>query len=202
MNTINILRKTKMILAGMVLFAAFSLNATAQDNTKIVVKKQHGGEQFGNTLNLGLGLGYYGYFGQTAPLFSVNYEINVARNFTLAPSVGIASFRSDRFYDYAGHHYYYHRTIVPIALKGTYYFDELLGAGPNWDFYLGASLGFVYSRTVWDDGYYGTYTAAGGTSRLYLDGHIGTEYHFNRKLGLFLDLSSGISTIGLAIHHL
>lgn len=35
---------------------------------------------------------------------------------------------------------------------------------------------------------------------LYLDGHIGAEYHISQKIGIFLDLSSGVSTFGLAIH--
>jgi len=37
-------------------------------------------------------------------------------------------------------------------------------------------------------------------SPLFLDLHIGTEYHFNSKLGIFFDLSTGVSTVGLAIH--
>jgi len=35
---------------------------------------------------------------------------------------------------------------------------------------------------------------------LFLNIHIGAEYHINKKVGVFLDLSSGVSTIGLAIH--
>jgi hypothetical protein len=35
---------------------------------------------------------------------------------------------------------------------------------------------------------------------LFLDLHLGAEYHLNNRVGLFLDLSTGVSTIGLAIH--
>ncbi len=201
MNTITKFRNDRkgmlrtLVVAAMLLITS---NTQAQDGKPVRTQRA---ESYGNTLNLGLGVGYYRYFGQTTPFFNVNYEFNVARNFTLAPSIGIASYRSTNHYDWAGHHYYYHETVVPIALKGTYYFDELLGAGPDWDFYLGASVGFVYDKVTWDDGYYGSTTMAAGTSGLYLDGHIGAEYHFNKRVGMYLDLSSGISTLGLAIHH-
>jgi hypothetical protein len=89
---------------------------------------------------------------------------------------------------------------MPVGVKGTYYFDQLLNAGPNWDFYAGASLGFAVRTTVWESGYAGERTFARGSSGLYLDGHIGAEYHLSELAGLWLDLSSGISTFGLAIH--
>ncbi len=157
-------------------------------------------EQYGNTLNLGLGIGYYGYLGQSVPFIFVNYEFQVARNFTIAPFIGYASYRSYDDYYFGGRYFYYHETVVPIGAKGTYYFDRLLGAGPVWDFYLAASVGFVYDRVVWDDGYYGDKNIAHSASPLYLDGHIGAEYHLGRWCGLFLDLSTGVSTVGLAIH--
>ena len=91
--------------------------------------------------------------------------------------------------------------MIPIGVKGSYYFDELLHANSNWDFYLAASLGFSIRSVTWDNDYYGDQYAYHSTSGLYLDLHIGTEYHFNSKIGMFLDLSSGVSTLGLAFHH-
>lgn len=155
-------------------------------------------EKYGNTLNIGLGLGYYGYLdGVSTPFIMGNYEFDVARQFTLAPFAGFASYRSGRYY---GDHYYYHATVVPIGVKGTYYFDRLLGAGPDWDFYLAGSLGANITRVVWDDGYVGDRSVYHGASPVFLDLHIGSEYHFNRRLGMFLDLSTGVSSIGLAVH--
>jgi hypothetical protein len=61
-------------------------------------------------------------------------------------------------------------------------------------------LGFAIRKTTWENNYYGDRTIEHGTSGIYLDGHIGTEYHLNSKVGLLLDLSSGISTFSLAIH--
>ncbi len=181
-------------VAAMLLITA---NSYGQDKT---VSRRD--ETYGHTLNLGLGIGYYGYLYQSVPFFFANYEIDVARNFTLAPFIGIASYRSENYYVYAGDHYYYHETVIPMGLKGTYYFDRILGAGPRWDFYLAASIGFNYDRVVWDNGYYGDKGVSHDASPLYLDAHIGTEYHLNRNIGLFLDLSTGVSTVGLAVHRL
>lgn len=149
-------------------------------------------------LNLGLGIGYYSYYhNQSIPYFTANYEFDVARQFTLAPFIGYSSYRSN----YYSGRYYYRETLVPIGVKGTYYFDNLLGAGPAWDFYLAGSLGYNIDRVVWDDGYTGDRDVYRGASPLYLDLHIGAEYHFTKKVGMFLDLSTGVSTIGIGIHN-
>ena len=169
----------------------------------VFAQKGNSGENYGRTLNVGLGIGYYGYVGYATPVIHADYEIGVARNFTLAPFVNVFSYRE---YTYWGNHnnpyrnYYYHETVIPMGVKGSYYFDRLLGAGPKWDFYLAGSLGFVIRKTVWDDGYYGDRVVNSSSSPLFLDLHVGTEYHFNRKIGLFLDLSTGVSTLGLSFH--
>lgn len=151
-------------------------------------------EKYGHTLNLGVGIGYYGYYhhaGRTLPVLDLNYEFDVARNFTLAPFVSLYSYREDEKH--------YRETIIPVGVKGTYYFDQALNAGSDWDFYLGGSLGFAIKTSTWDDGYSGE-TYYQDVSPLYLNFHLGTEYHLSNKVGLFLDLSTGVSTIGLAIH--
>lgn len=175
----------KAAFVAMALAAPLAQQATAQ-------------EKYGNTFNIGLGLGYYGYLdGVSTPFILGNYEFDVARQFTLAPFAGFASFRSARYY---GDHYYYRETVIPVGIKGTYYFDRLLGAGPDWDFYLAGSLGANITRVVWDDGYAGDRSVYRSGSPIYLDLHIGSEYHFNKRLGMFLDLSTGVSSIGLAVH--
>ncbi|MGJ8661781.1 MAG: hypothetical protein ACSHXL_07070 [Bacteroidota bacterium] len=160
-------------------------------------------EKFGNTLNLGVGIGYYGYINNYTPIVHADFELNVAPNFTLAPFITVFSYKN---YQYWGdknnpyRDYYYKQTVIPVGIKGTYYFDQILGAGSKWDFYLAGSLGFAIRTTSWENGYYGDKNFRRSNSGLYLDGHIGTEYHINSKLGLYLDLSTGISTFGLAIH--
>lgn len=164
-------------------------------------------ERYGSTLNLGVGIGgyagYYGYVGRSLPVLHIDYEFDVAKNFTLAPFLNFYTFSNDYYYgnNNSPYQYYtYRETVIPIGVKGTYYFDDLLGAGPKWDFYLAGSLGFAIVNQSWQDGYTGDKNYYHSPSSLFLDLHIGTEYHINHRLGLFLDLSTGVSTIGLAIH--
>jgi hypothetical protein len=163
------------------------------------------GEKYGSTLNIGIGLGgfygygYFGYVAHSMPVLHADYEFDVARNFTLAPFISFYSYRNG-YYDNSNNRYYYHETVIPVGVKGTYYFDELFRAGPKWDFYAAGSLGFAIAHSYWDNGYTGNRNVYHGASPLFLDIHIGAEYHFNNRLGAFLDLSSGVSTIGLAIH--
>ncbi len=164
-------------------------------------------EKYGRTLNLGLGLGgYYGYYhyvGRSLPVFTINYEFDVAKNFTLAPFIGFYSYTNEYWWGnkvYPYRYYYYRETVIPIGVKGTYYFDGLLKANSAWDFYLAGSLGFALVKQTWEEGYYGDRNYYHSASPLYLDLHIGAEYHFNEKIGAFLDLSSGLSSIGLAVH--
>jgi hypothetical protein len=165
--------------------------------TNLSAQQKSYGENHGHTLNLGLGIGgyggYYGYYGRSLPVFSLNYEFDVANNFTLAP---FATFVT--YHDYQAK-YGYRETVIPIGVKGTYYFDQLLNANSDWDFYLAGSLGFSIVKTSWDDGYIGNNDLR-TADPLFLDLHIGTEYHLSNKVGLFLDLSTGVSTIGIALH--
>jgi hypothetical protein len=164
-------------------------------------------EKYGSTLNLGLGIGgysgYYGYVGHTLPVFNINYEIDVAKDFTLAPFISFYSF--SKTYNWGNNNiptttYTYRETVIPIGVKGTYYFDDIFDANANWDFYLAGSLGFAVVSSRWDKGYEGDKNYYHRGNSLFLDIHIGTEYHFNNRVGAFLDLSSGVSTIGIAIH--
>jgi hypothetical protein len=170
--------------------------------TNLTAKEAASGERFGKTLNLGLGIGYYGYVGYPMPVVHVDYEFGVFKNFTLAPSVSFYSYRNDYYYGGPnnGKNYYYHETVIPVGVKGTYYFDELLKASPKWDFYLANSLGFSIINSYWDGGYGGDRNVYHGANPFYFDFHIGTEYHFKNRIGVFLDLSTGVSTVGLSIH--
>lgn len=156
--------------------------------------------QYGNTLNLGLGIGghygYFGYYGSTVPLFNVNYEIDVAKNFTIAPFAAFASFTRVRRIN--GVNYRFYETVIPVGAKAFYYFDELFNLRKDWDIYAGASLGFSIVRSRWDDNYPLNRDYFRGASPLFLDFHVGAQYNVNNKIGLFLDLS-GISTFGVAI---
>jgi len=184
----------KLIILSLIAISLFHFSGFAQ-------------EKYGNTLNLGLGIGgysgYHSYVGRTLPVLHINYEIDVVKNFTLAPFLSFYTYSNQYYWGNKNHpdrYYTYRETVIPIGVKGSYYFDELLGANDKWDFYLAGSLGFAIVNTNWENGYEGNrdYYRRGGS--LYLDLHIGAEYHFNNRLGAFLDLSTGVSTIGLAFH--
>jgi hypothetical protein len=183
------MKKRILTLALLSIFLTFGANLSAQNKN---YSENHGG-----ALNLGLGIGgyggYYGYYGRTLSVFSLNYEFDVANNFTLAPFITFVS-----YHDYSNN-YGYRESVIPIGVKGSYYFDEILNANSNWDFYLAGSLGFSIVKTSWDDGYQGNNDLR-TANPLFLDLHIGTEYHLSNRVGLFLDLSTGVSTVGLAIH--
>lgn len=159
-------------------------------------------EKYGDKLNLLLGFSYGSdIYGQSFPL-SINYEFDIAKNFTLAPFISFYTFT--RYYWWGNPHYmardyYYRTTVIPIGIKGSYYFDELILANEKWDFYAAGSLGFAYRKTSWPDGYAGPNNVAYTTSGGYLDLHVGAEYHINEKIGMFLDLSTGVSSFGISI---
>lgn len=182
-------------LTLLLLLMLIGSNLSAQKRGYVTTQHKNYSEGYGGTFNVGLGIGgygaYYGYVGHTLPVFSLNYEFDVAPSFTLAPFVTFYSYRND--------HYYYHETVIPLGVKGTWYLDKIVNAGSAWDFYLAGSLGFALVNTRWDDGYYRT-NDYHTVNPLFLDLHIGTEYHFNNRIGAFLDLSTGVSTIGLAFH--
>lgn len=166
-------------------------------------QKIRNSERYGNTLNLGVGLGYYGYVGHSMPVLHADFEFDVAKNFTLAPFINYYTYKNYTYWggpSYPYRDYSYRETVIPVGVKGTYYFDKLVGAGPKWDFYVAGSLGFAFRKATWENGYYGKTTIERSTGDLYLDLHLGTEYHISKKTGIFLDLSTGVSTLGVAIH--
>jgi hypothetical protein len=179
----------RLITFALFLVGVIPFNTFAQEN--------HGG-----ALNLGLGLGgysgYYGYVGRSFPVIHIDYEFNAVPNFTLAPFANFYTYSNNYFW--SNDYYTYRETVIPIGVKGSFYFDDLLEASSEWDFYAAGSLGFAVVSRRWENGYAGDKNHYRGGSALFLDVHIGAEYHFNNRAGLFLDLSSGVSTIGLALH--
>lgn len=159
-------------------------------------------EQYGSTLNLGIGVGgnygYTNYAGRSIPVITANYEFTVADNFTLAPFISFYTFRDKYYWD--NNNYTYRETVIPVGVKGTYYFDDLLNATSPWDFYAAGSLGFAIVNSRWDNGFNGDKNHFNRGNGAFFDIHIGAEYHFNSRIGMFLDLSTGISTLGVAIH--
>ena len=190
----------KLYLIQTVLFVTFA--ATSVSAQTEVMERTYP-EKYGNTLNLGVGIGYYGYINQNIPVLHADFEFDIVRNLTIAPSVSVYSYQNYYYWGnpkYTYRDYRYRQTVIPVGAKVTYYFDELLKAGNRWDFYAAGSAGIVIRSTVWESDYYGDKRINHSKSNLYVDIHAGAEFHMNKKLGLFLDLSTGVSTFGLAIH--
>jgi hypothetical protein len=160
-------------------------------------------EQYGKTLNVGLGIGghsgYTRYANRVLPVFTVNYEIDVVTHFTVAPFASVYSYSNN--YNWNNRGYYYRETVIPVGVKGTFYFDEFLGADNKWDFYAASSAGFAIVSSRWEDGYDGDRNYYNDRIPVFIDFHLGAEYHLSSKLGIYLDLSSGISTFGISFHN-
>jgi len=186
----------KIILVLIIAFGLSNLKTSAQSSYNSAPR-----EKFGPTLNLGVGIGYYGYYGRPAPALMASVELDIARNITLAPFIGFYTYSSNYYWgnpNYPYRYYSYRETVVPVGVKGAYYFDQLFQAGPKWDFYAAASLGFAFHSIYWDNGYYGERDVVGIASPLYGTAHIGSRFNISPNFGLYLDLSTGISTFGLS----
>lgn len=198
MSTRNLFSKNAVLSAIVaLLFSAAPATSQAQSSSTVDGKRYH--EWYGNTVNLGIGPGYFGAFLLPSPYLTANYEFEVARNTTIAPFIGLATYRSDPQF-YQGDYYYYRATVIPVGAKVSYYFDDILNASPRWDFYLAGSLGYAYVRKGWESGYHGSVGTVPGVTPLYLDLHIGAEYHINHRTGIFADVSTGVSVVGVALH--
>lgn len=171
-------------------------------SASFLVLKAAPGEQFGNTVNVGGGAGYYSYANQTSPVIHADFEFGLLRNFTLGPSVSFFAYRNGYYVGNPvdGDRHYYYEAVVPVGVKGTYYFDELLQAGEQWDFYAATTVGYAFTKSRWDHGYDGDRDVFHGARPFIMDVHIGAEFHLNPKLGVYADLSTSCATIGFSFH--
>jgi len=173
----------------------FSLNSSAL--------KGHIPESYGKALNINTGIGYLSYIGNSRPVFHADFEFDMAENFTIAPFINLCSNNKIYYWRNKNSHnlFYcnYMETTVPMGVKGTYYFDQLLGARSDWDFYAAGSLVFAMVDSSFQMKYFGEKNVYHSANPCYFYVHIGAEYHMNNRTGLFLDLSSGVSAFGFAI---
>ncbi len=184
----------KRILYTFLLVSAVAFGSQAQSRKSSSSKP-------GNMLNLGVGVGFRG--GLSGVPVMASYEIGVAPSFVLAPFVGFGTYRVRHGDYWVGNTYFeghYHRRFyVPLGVRGQYYFDDLLGLNDKFDVYGGGALGLtIWGGSDLDHDYDNDYYDDGGISWLYLNAMIGARYHFNNKLSAYVDLSTGISTIGLS----
>lgn len=188
-------------LAATALLALTATTTQAQSNITVNsdANRNANHEYFGNTFNIGVGPGYFGASLMRSPYFTFNYEVDVLRNFTLAPFVGFSTYRSNPQI-WGPRYYYYRGTIMPLGVKASYYFDEVIELPERWDLYAAGSLGYTIISKRWEDGYGGTVGTLPGIRPLFLDIHVGAEYQVTDATGIFLDLSTGTSVVGVGLH--
>ena len=141
----------KTFILTLIFLTILSFNISAQQTTitttTTTTTYPSYGEKFGKTLNLGLGIGgyagYYGYVGRSMPVLHADYEFDALKNFTLAPFINFYTFKNEYYWgnnDNPYRYYYYRQTVIPIGVKGTYYFNQLLKSRTK--------MGFLLSRFI------------------------------------------------------
>ncbi|MEH0154293.1 hypothetical protein V6R21_09110 [Limibacter armeniacum] len=128
-----------------------------------------GGSPGAGFLNVGLGVGYYG----DIPLFA-DYEFGITKDVTIGPAIGFG----------------FGANWLSLGAKGRFYFDDFVNLNGKFDLYAGGTLGLIPVVNNHSDHY-----ESGG---LFLALNVGGRYHFTNRLGGFLDLSTGASSIGLS----
>ena len=128
-------------------------------------------------LNLGVGLSGWGI-----PVYG-GLDLKVTNDVTIG---GEVSFRS---YDENWNGFSYHHSITGIVGNVNYHFGKWLDVPSSFDFYTGLNLGFY----VWSnpDGYTGNHSSGLG-----IGAQLGGRYYFSNKVGVNLELGSGIINLG------
>ena len=106
--------------------------------TNLFAQESRTSEKYGKTLNLGLGVVNANYIGHPVLAVHADFEFDVVKNFTLAPSISFYTYGNEYYWgnnNYPYRYYNYRETVIPIGVKGTYYFDQLFKANAKWDFY-------------------------------------------------------------------
>lgn len=143
--------------------------------------------------NAGLGLSNWGI-----PIYA-SYDVNVAQDINVGAGISYRG-KTDRWKSgsYSGK---YRHSLIGISGLGYYYFNRLLEIPSEFDFYGGASLGFVIwntSSTSDDDNYTQDYDGS-GTSGLDLSLLIGGRYYFKENLGVNLEVGGGNHLFGTKV---
>lgn len=142
--------------------------------------------------NAGLGLSNWGI-----PIYA-SYDVNVAQDINVGGGISFRS-KTDNW-KYGPHRGKHRHTLIGISGLGYYYFNRILEIDPDFDFYGGASLGFVIWNTnsTSDSDYTDDYDGS-GTSGLDLSLLIGGRYYFKDNLGVNLELGGGNQLFGTKV---
>ena len=160
-------------------------------------------EQFGSTLNLGPILNYGLNSNANLLYFHVEYEIDLVKNLTIAPFVNFSNITRNNYFNELNSPNkinYYSQPIMPVGIKFTYYLDPIVNLHPKWDLFMGGSTGFAIRKIAnKTSGLNSNQSINNGSSGLMFNLHLGTEYHFSKRGGVFLDVSRRTFSLGLAV---
>lgn len=136
-------------------------------------------------LNLGIGVGGYGYFTGSGLGLNVGLDVGIIKNITVGGVVGYRTYGSGV-------------NSFDIGPRGSYHFNELLNLSTDKaDLYAG--IGISYYRLSYGDTYLRSIGVANSYSQVYAPLHIGGRYFFTDKIGGFAELQSSLSTLKLGL---
>lgn len=149
---------------------------TTQSFAQLAVDK---GTKF---VNLGIGVGGYGFYTGGGIGLNAAIDIGVAKNITAGAVAGYKSYGSVGSYNY---------NSFDIGARGSYHFNELLKLSTDKaDLYAGIGLSY-YSFSY--GGFLDNY------SQIYFPIHLGGRYFFTEKLGGFAELGSSLATVKVGL---
>lgn len=136
-------------------------------------------------VNLGIGVGGYGYFNGSGLGLNAAADFGVAKNITVGGVVGYRTYGSGV-------------NSFDIGARGSYHFNELLNLTTDKvDLYAGIGISY-YALS-----YGNTYLRAAGIdntySTVYVPIHIGGRYFFTESLGGFAELGSSLATLKIGL---
>lgn len=143
-------------------------------------------------LNVGVGVGGYGFGGYAGYGFSTgvaigaSFEAGVYKNITVG---GFADYRRVGYVGISGGTNY-----IYIGARGSYHFNELLNlATDKADLYAGIGLGYLSAPV--DAAYYVGYSSG----KIILPIHLGGRYFFSDKVGGFAELASDVAPLKIGV---
>ncbi len=147
-------------------------------------------DQGDHLLNLGVGLGYSGYYSSAFPI-GASYEYGITSDISVGAQLDIASasyYSSYYYYNYARNRYW----ATYVGVRGSYHFNRILSLdNDKIDLYAGIGVGYrSYSN------YYDYYRP------VFANGFVGGKFYFSDSFGAFVELGyTGLSysKIGLSI---
>ncbi len=143
-------------------------------------------------LNVGVGVGGYGFGGYAGYGFSTgiaigaSFEVGVYKNITVG---GFADYRRVGYVGLSGGTNY-----IYIGARGSYHFNELLNLSTDKaDLYAGIGLGYLSAPV--DAAYYVGYSSG----KIILPVHLGGRYFFSDKVGGFAELASDVAPLKIGV---